>query len=124
MIMSDVNLKSYTDISYPNEELKSLTRYHFNKVKEREKQNSSVMRLINFLFPEPEKLVPSLHTASVDALLSEFSEASHVASAHLTRLTNLLSQASKGRYGKDTAIVLRKSAKSSIGLLRLRSLWN
>ena len=32
MMMSDVNLKSYTDISYHNEELKSLTRYRFDKV--------------------------------------------------------------------------------------------
>lgn len=30
MLMSDVNLKSYSDISYHNEELKSLTRYRFD----------------------------------------------------------------------------------------------
>ncbi len=32
MMMSDVNLKSYSDTSYHNEELKSLTRYRFDKV--------------------------------------------------------------------------------------------
>ena len=115
MIMSDLNLKSYSDISYHNEELKSLTRYRFDKVKERAKLKSSVARLINILFPELEKLVPSLHMVSVYALLSEFPGASHVASAHLTRLTNLLSQASKGHYGKDTAILFRETAKTSIG---------
>ena len=117
MIMSDLNLKSYSDISYHNEELKSLTRYRFDKVKERAKLKSSVARLINILFPELEKLVPSLHMDSVYALLSEFPGASHVASAHLTRLTNLLSQASKGHYGKDTAILFRETAKTSIGSL-------
>ena len=117
MLMSDVNLKSYSDISYHNEELKSLTRYRFDKVKERAKLKSSVARLINILFPELEKLVPSLHMVSVYALLSEFPGASHVASAHLTRLTNLLSQASKGHYGKDTAILFRETAKTSIGSL-------
>lgn len=35
MLMSNVNLKSYSDTSYHNEDLKSLTRYHFDKVKER-----------------------------------------------------------------------------------------
>ena len=35
MLMSDVNLKSYSDTSYHNEELKSLTRYRFDKVQER-----------------------------------------------------------------------------------------
>ena len=35
MLMSDLDLKSYTDTSYHNEELKSLTRYRFDKVRER-----------------------------------------------------------------------------------------
>ncbi|MBQ9167825.1 MAG: IS110 family transposase, partial [Oscillospiraceae bacterium] len=35
MLMSDVDLKSYTDTSYHNEELKSLTRYRFEKIQER-----------------------------------------------------------------------------------------
>ncbi len=115
MIMSDVDLKSYSDTSYHNEELKSLTRYRFDKVKERAKLKSSVSRLVCILFPELEKLVPSLHMVSVYALLSEFPSASAVASAHLTRLSNLLSDASKGRYGKDTAVIFRDAARSSIG---------
>ncbi|MDE6892757.1 MAG: IS110 family transposase [Lachnospiraceae bacterium] len=115
MMMSDMNLKSYSNTSYHNEELKSLTRYRFDKVKERAKLKTSVARLVNILFPELEALVPQLHMASVYALLSEFPGASHVASAHLTRLTNLLSAASKGHYGKDKAILFRETAKSSIG---------
>lgn len=117
MIMSDVNLKSYSDISYHNEELKSLTRYRFDKVKERAKLKTSVTRLINILFPELEKLVPTLHMSSVYALLSEFPGASAIASAHLTRLTNLLSETSKGHYGKDTAVMFREAARNSIGSL-------
>ena len=115
MLMSDVNLKSYSDISYHNEDLKSLTRYRFDKVKERAKLKTSVSRLVCILFPELEKLVPTLHITSVYALLSEFPGAKHIATAHLTRLTNLLSEASKGRYGKDTAITFRDAARVSIG---------
>ena len=115
MLMSDVNLKSYSDISYHNEELKSLTRYRFDKVKERAKLKSSVSRLVCNLFPELEKLVPTLHMASVYAMLSEFPGAKQVADAHLTRLTNLLSESSKGRYGKETAIAFRNAARTSIG---------
>lgn len=115
MLMSDVNLKSYSDTSYHNEELKSLTRYRFDKVKERAKLKTSVSRLVNILFPELEKLVPTLHMASVYALLSEFPGATETASAHLTRLTHLLEDASKGRYGKDTAILFREAARTSIG---------
>ena len=115
MLMSDVNLKSYSDTSYHNEELKSLSRYRFDKVKEWAKLKSSVSRLICILFPELEKLVPTLHMASVYALLYEFPGASYVASAHLTRLTNLLSKASKGHYSKDTAVLFRQTARDSIG---------
>ena len=115
MIMSDVNLKSYSDTSYHNEELKSLTRYRFDKVQERAKLKTSVSRLICILFPELEKLVATIHMASVYALLSEFPSAHAVASAHLTRLTNLLSESSHGRYGKDTAVMFREAARNSIG---------
>ena len=115
MIMSDVNLKSYSDTSYHNEELKSLTRYRFDKVRERAKLKTSVTRLVTILFPELEKLVPSLHMASIYALLSEFPSASAIASAHLTRLANLLATSSKGRYDRDTAIRFREAARNSIG---------
>ena len=115
MLMSCVDLKPYTRSLYHIEELKSLTRYRFNKVSERGKLRSSVSRLITILFPELEKLVPVIHCTSVYALLSEFPSAKHVANANLTRLTNLLYTASNGHYNKDTAILFREAARKSIG---------
>ena len=115
MLMSDVNLKSYSDSLYHNEELKSLTRYRFDKVKERAKLKTSISRLICILFPELEKLIPSLHMSSIYKMLAEFPGAKHISNAHLTRLTNLLSEASKGHYGKETAIAFRDAAMNSIG---------
>jgi len=115
MLMSDVDLKSYTDTAYHNEELKSLTRYRFDKVRERAKLKQSVSRLVTILFPELEKLVPSLHMASVYALLSEFPGARQIADVHLTRLKTLLQETSKGRYGRDMATKLRDAARCSIG---------
>ena len=72
MLMSNVDLKPYTDTAYHNEELKSLTRYRSDKVRERAKLKHSVSRLVCILFPELEKLVPTLHMNSVYALLEEF----------------------------------------------------
>lgn len=115
MLMSDVSLKPYTNIAYHNSELKSLTRYRFDKVKERAKLKSSVSRLVNILFPELEKLLPTVHTASSYALLSELPSAKHIAEVHLSHLTNLLYTASKGRYHRDKAIQIRESARNSIG---------
>ena len=115
MLMSDVGLKPYTDTAYHNDELKSLTRYRFDKVKERAKLKSSVSRLVCILFPELEKLVPTLHMVSVYALLEEFPGAKQIAGAHLTRLKTLLHGASRGRYGRDMAVEIRDAARNSIG---------
>ena len=115
MLMSDLDLKSYTDTSYHNEDLKSLTRYRFDIVQERSKLKQSISRLVTILFPELEKLVPTLHIASVYALLSEFPGAQQIADAHLTRLKTVLHDASKGRYDRDKAIEIRDAARASIG---------
>ena len=115
MLMSDVNLKSYSDTSYHNEELKSLTRYRFDKVQERAQLKQSVSRLVTILFPELEKLVPTLHIASVYALLSELPSAGKIASCHLTHLTKLLENASRGRYSREKAVQIREAARVSIG---------
>lgn len=115
MLMSCVDLKPYTRTLYHNQELKSLTRYRFDKVSERAKLKSSVSRLVNILFPELEKLVSTLHCVSVYALLSEFPSAHHIATAHLTRLTNLLYDASRDKYNRDTAILIREAARNFIG---------
>ena len=115
MLLSDAGLKLYTATAYHNEELKSLTRYRFDKVKERAKLKSSVSRLVCILFPELETLVPSLHLASVYALLEAFPGAAQIAKAHWTKLTSLLVTASKGRYKRDMALKIREAAKQSIG---------
>lgn len=115
MLLSDVGLKPYTETAYHNEELKSLTRYRFNKVKERGQLKQSIARLVCILFPELEQLVPTLHLASVYALLEEFPGAKQIANAHLTRLKTLLQDASKGRYGRDMAVTIRDAARGSVG---------
>lgn len=95
--------------------LKSLTRYRFVKVRERAQLKQSVSRLVTILFPELEKLVPTLHMSSVYALLIEFPGAKQIAGAHLTHLNHLLNDASKGRYGRDMATKIRDAAQHSIG---------
>ncbi len=115
MLMSGVDLKSYTNTAYHNEELKSLTRYRFGKVQERARLKQSVSRLVNILFPELETLVPTLHMASVYAMLSELPGARQIADAHLTHLKTILSDASKGHYDRDKAAEIREAARRSIG---------
>ena len=114
MIMSDVSLKPYSDKLYYNEDLKSLTRYRFDKVSARAKLKQSIARLVNILFPELEKLVSTLHVKTVYALLWEFPGAHQISSANLKHLTNLLNTASKGRWGREKADEIREVARKSI----------
>lgn len=115
MMMSGIELKPYTGKLYQNEELKSLTRYRFHKVSERARLKQSVSRLVTILFPELEKLVSSLHIASIYFLLCECPGAEQIASMHLTHLTRLLETTSRGYYGRDKAIEIRNAARHSIG---------
>lgn len=114
MIMSDVSLKPYSDKLYYNEDLKSLTRYRFDKVSQRARLKQSVSRLVSILFPELEKLVSTLHAKAVYALLSEFPGAHQIASANLKHLTSLLETASKGHFARDKADEIREAARRSI----------
>jgi transposase len=109
------NLKPYSHTSYHIRELKSLTRYRFSLVQDCARLKASYARLCVILFPELEALVPNLHIASVYSLLLEFSNVHAIASCHLTRLTHLLSDASKGRYSKDKALEIRNAARVSVG---------
>lgn len=109
------SLTPYSQSSYHINELKSLTRYRFSLVQDSAKLKTSYARLCVILFPELEKLVSSLHTTSVYALLSELPNARAISECHLTKLVNLLSKASKGRYNKEKVIELRNAAINSIG---------
>jgi len=115
MLMSGMDLQSYSSASYHNEELKSLTRYRFDKVQERARLKTSVARLVVILFPELESLFPTLHLSTVYQLLEEYPGASLIAEVHLTRLFNLIRTASKYHYDKDKAIEIRNAARNSIG---------
>ena len=84
-------------------------------MKERAKLKSSISRLVCILFPELEKLVPSLHITSVYALLEEFPGAKQIANAHLARLKALLESSSRGRYKRDMTVEIRDAARNSIG---------
>lgn len=115
MLMSGLDLKSYSKTSYHNEVLKSLTRYRFSKVQARAKLKVSISRLVNILFPELSDLCSDLHTAYVHAVLFEFPSAARIAACRITRLTNLIHKASQGVLGHDRAMEIKEAAKTSIG---------
>ena len=116
MLATESNDNAYSLQAYQNEELKSLTRYRFDKVNQRSKLKQSLSRLITLLFPELESVVSSLHSSFVYAMLLKYPSAKEVAKTQLHSLTNLLESTSRGRIGVDKAKLIRSLAKKSVGI--------
>lgn len=114
MLFSDES-KSYSPSSYQIQELKSLTRHRYRMIGYRSKLKLSVARLIDILFPELPDSVWSIHQNSCYQLLLEFPSPEAVKKCHLTHLTNVISKASRGKYGREKAVQLRELARNSIG---------
>lgn len=115
IIRSELNLIPYSQNSYHTKELKSLARYRLKKVKDRAKNKVSISKLLTIIFPELEKIIASIHSSAIYALLSNFPSANGIAKANLTKLSNILSKASRGRFATEKAREIRALAKKSIG---------
>lgn len=114
-MLSSSDAKPHLDLSYHVTELKSLTRYRSRLKEQLARLKISLARIIEIVFPELGDCVYSINQKSTMALLYEFPSKELIANAHLTRLTNLLKDNSKGRYSKDKALEIRKVASNSIG---------
>lgn len=115
MLVSD-NLKPYIPVSYHISELKSLTRHRFRLVKENSKFKTSLVRLVDIVFPELPKIVSSVAQKSCLALLYELPSTKDIAECNLTHLTHLLSDNSNKKFDREKALQIRDLARKSIGL--------
>jgi len=115
LLFSD-DSKPYSQPSYHITELKALTRSRYRLIQMRSKLKVSISRLVTILFPELPGAVYSINQKSTYALLSALPTVKEISGTHLTRLTNLLSANSHGRYGRDKALEIRELASRSIGL--------
>jgi len=101
------------------EELRELVRHRSRLVEMNAKFKVSVSRIISIVFPELPEAVWSIHQKSCYAMLLEYPNAQAVAESHLTKLSNILKDNSKGKYGKSKAEKIRNLARNSIGSLNL-----
>ena len=115
LMLSSSDAKPHLDLSYHVMELKSLTRYRSRLKDQLARLKISLTRIIEIMFPELEDCVYSINQKSTIALLYEFPSKELIANAHLTRLTNVLKDNSRGKYSKDKALEIRNAAINSIG---------
>lgn len=97
--------------------LRGLCKTRRNLTQMRTKSKIQMNAFVDQLFPELNQFFRSgLHINTAYALLKKHSRPSDIQGLHLTYLSNLLSKASRGRYGKQDAIHLRELAVSSVGI--------
>lgn len=115
LIVASEDLQPDQPLSYHIVELKSLSRARFLTVKDRSSLKNKVKRLVTVLFPELLDAFTDLFGASGMALMTRYPSAKALAACNLDTLTELLRTASRSRFGREKAEVLRKLAKESIG---------
>lgn len=99
------------------DELKRLTRHRSRIGRYQSDLKIQYIRVIDLAFPELASLLKpvNLHLKYVYAMLSVYPSTNQLANVHLTRLTTLLKQASRGRVGKSRATQIRDLARESVG---------
>lgn len=114
LIMNQYRLFNQRDLQ--SLKLKNLCRFRQKLMKARTKVKIQLVTYVDQLFPELQYFFKSgIHIKSCYALLKECPNPDRIANMHLTRLTNLLYKASKGRFNKQSAIALKELALHSVG---------
>jgi transposase len=114
LLMTEDN-NPYQEQSYHIQVLKSLTRARYRLVKEITPLKNRYKRLVHLLFPEIDGFFCNIYTNTALSLFSKLGGAHDIAGCGITKLTAVLSQASKGRFKKDKALSLKELAQTSIG---------
>lgn len=98
-------------------ELRSITRFRDQLVKDRTKMKLRLVSVIDQLFPELNSFFKgNLHLNVSYKLLEKYSSPDEIKKARTNTLANLLSVASRSRYSISETSILKDLAKSSIGV--------
>ena len=107
------------EFKFPEEKLlslKQLTRFRANIVANVSSLKVQVLGLLDKVFPEYKKLFCDTFGNTSKQLLLNCPTPDDIINISTTKLANLLSKNSKGRFNKDTALHIKEVAKSSFGI--------
>ena len=107
----------YSERDAEHLKLKSLCRFRQNLKKSKARLKIQLSGYVNLLFPELATFFRSgIHINTCYELLKRHSSPEDIAALRLNSLSTLLSNSSRGRFGRDTAEALKSLAKSSVGV--------
>lgn len=111
------SFRHYTENDIKTLKLKSLCRFRQNLKKSKARLKIQLTSYVDVIFPELQSFFKSgLHIKTCYELLKAYSSPDDIAALHLTKLSNILSKASRGRFGKQDAQSLKSLAASSVGV--------
>lgn len=111
------SFRLYTENDVKTLQLKSLCRFRQKLKKSKARFKIQLVSYVDMIFPELQFFFKSgLHIKTCYELLKAYSSPDDIAALHLTKLSNLLSKASRGRFGKEDARSLKSLAASSVGV--------
>ena len=96
--------------------LKQLTRFRSNIVDNVSSLKVQVIGILDKVFPEYKKLFCDTFGTTSKQLLLNCPTPDDIIKISTTKLANLLSKHSKGRFNKETALHIKEVAKSSFGI--------
>lgn len=96
--------------------LRQLSRYRFALVDEISDCKRRVVSLLDQVFPEYEKLFSDTFGRSSQEVLQNCPTPEEMLEISTRKLTNILSKASRGKFGKEKALELKQAAKNTFGI--------
>lgn len=97
-------------------DLRFLSRYRSKLITKQTAIKIEIHCIVDKLFPEYYTFFKSGMVPTAYKVLASFPSAQSIKEAHLTKLTNLLNKASRGRFDKQTAQELKALANDSVGV--------
>lgn len=96
--------------------LKQYTRYRSSLVQNTSSCKTKVIGLLDKVFPEYSKIFSDTFGQASRQILLNCTTPSDILNFSTTKLSNLLSDASKGRFKKDKILEIKEIAKNSFGI--------
>jgi transposase len=97
-------------------QLRELSRFRFRLTEQVGDLKRKLLTILDRVFPEYERLFSDVFLQASRAVLQEAVSAQEFADFDLQELTNLLAEASRGRFGQEKAEKLQQQARQSVGV--------
>ncbi len=97
-------------------QLRELSRFRFRLTEQVGDLKRKLLTILDRVFPEYDRLFSNVFLQASRAVLQEAVSAQQFAEFDLQELTDLLSEASRGRFGQETARKIQQQARQSVGI--------